>query len=60
LPTQLEAAEVEDAIQTAIRESGASGPRDQGKVMGPLSARLRGKADMKAVAARVQTLLAQS
>ena len=60
LPAQLDAAAVEDAIQTAIRDSGASGPRDQGKVMGPLSARLRGKADMKAVAARVQALLGQA
>ena len=51
LPQQLAAAEVEEAIQTAIRESGAHGPREQGKVMGPLSARLRGRADMKAVAA---------
>jgi uncharacterized protein YqeY len=57
---QLDAAAIEDAIQSAIRDSGASGPRDQGKVMGPLSARLRGKADMKAVAARVQALLSQS
>jgi uncharacterized protein YqeY len=43
-----------------VRESGAQGPRDQGKVMGLLSPRLRGRADMKAVAARVQALLAQS
>ena len=55
---QLGEAELEQAIQDAIRETGAQGPRDQGKVMPLLSARLRGKADMKAVAARVQTLLA--
>ena len=55
---QLSEAELEQAIQDAIRETGAQGPRDQGKVMPLLSARLRGKADMKAVAARVQTLLA--
>ena len=60
LPQQLDAAEVEAAIQSAVQESGAQGPRDQGKVMGLLSPRLRGKADMKAVAARVQALLAQS
>ena len=60
LPQQLEAAAVEEAVQGAIRESGAQGPRDQGKVMGLLSPRLRGRADMKAVAARVQSLLAQS
>jgi uncharacterized protein YqeY len=59
LPQQLDAAAVEEAIQNAVRESGAQGPRDQGKVMGLLSGRLRGKADMKAVSARVQTLLGQ-
>src|SRR5216683_1425615 len=57
LPQQLDQDEVERSIQAAISESGAQGPRDQGKVMSLLSARLRGKADMKAVAARVQGLL---
>ncbi len=60
LPQQLDAAAVEEAIQNAIKESGAQGPRDQGKLMGLLSPRLRGRADMKAVAARVQALLAAS
>ena len=59
LPQQLDAAAVEEAVQAAIRESGATGPRDQGKVMGLLSPRLRGKADMKAVSARVQAVLGQ-
>jgi uncharacterized protein YqeY len=58
LPQQLDAAAVEEAVQNAIAESGAQGPRDQGKVMGLLSPRLRGRADMKAVATRVQALLA--
>jgi uncharacterized protein YqeY len=55
---QLDPAAVEEAVQHAIRESGARSLREQGKVMGLLSAQLRGKADMKAVAARVQALLA--
>jgi uncharacterized protein YqeY len=59
LPQQFDAAAIEEAIATAIAESGAQGPRDQGKVMGLLSSRLRGRADMKAVAASVQTRLAQ-
>jgi uncharacterized protein len=59
LPQQLEADAVEEAVRAAIRESGAQGPRDQGKVLGLLSPRLRGRADMKAVAARVQSLLAE-
>jgi uncharacterized protein len=58
LPQQLDAADVEAAIQAAIAESGAQGPRDQGKVMGLLSSRLRGRADMKAVASTVQSKLA--
>ena len=57
LPQQLDAAGIDEAIQAAIRESGAQTPRDQGKVMGLLSSRLRGRADMKAVAARVQARL---
>jgi uncharacterized protein YqeY len=60
LPQQLDAAGVEAAIQAAMQESGAQTSRDQGKVMGLLSPKLRGRADMKAVAARVQALLAQS
>lgn len=59
LPEQLDAAAVEAAIRSALRASGAQGPRDQGKVMGALSTQLRGRADMKAVAARVQALLSQ-
>jgi hypothetical protein len=60
LPQQLDAAGVEEAIQSAITESGAQTQRDQGKVMALLSNRLRGRADMKAVAARVQSLLTQT
>jgi uncharacterized protein YqeY len=58
LPQQLDAAAVEEAIRSAIAETGAQGPRDQGKVMGLLSSRLRGRADMKAVASTVQAKLA--
>lgn len=58
LPQQLGEAEIETAIRNAIANSGAQGVRDQGKVMGVLSSQLRGRADMKAVSARVQTLLA--
>jgi uncharacterized protein len=57
LPQALGEAEIEQAIQDAVRETGAQGPRDQGKVMGVLSGRLRGRADMKVVAGRVQALL---
>jgi uncharacterized protein YqeY len=60
LPAQLDAAAVAEAIAGAIAETGATTQRDQGKVMGLLSARLRGKTDMKAVAASVQALLSQA
>src|SRR5207247_4347338 len=59
LPQQLDAAGVEQAIQAAMAETGAQGPRDQGKVMGLLSSRLRGGADMRSVGSRVQALLAE-
>jgi uncharacterized protein YqeY len=58
LPQQLDAAAVEAAIQAAIDETGAQAARDTGKVMGLLSSRLRGRADMKVVASSVQTRLA--
>jgi uncharacterized protein YqeY len=57
---QLDEEALDAAIQEAMRETGAQGPRDQGKVMALLSARLRGRADVKAVATRVQKLLAAS
>ncbi len=57
LPQQVGESELEEAIRGAISEAGAQGPRDQGKVMGLLSQRLRGRADMKLVSARVQALL---
>jgi uncharacterized protein len=60
LPEQVDASAVGAAIVAAIRESGAQTARDQGKVMQLLSARLRGRADMKAVSAQVQALLAQT
>ena len=57
LPKQLEGAELEQAIRAAIAETGARGERDQGKVMGLLAQRLRGRADLKQVSARVQAFL---
>jgi uncharacterized protein len=60
MPQQLDNAAIDQAVQAAIRETGAQTPRDQGKVMGLLTGRLRGRADMRAVAARVQSLLNQN
>jgi uncharacterized protein len=60
MPAQLDEAAIDEAVQAAIRETGAQAPRDQGKVMGLLTTRLRGRADMRAVAARVQSMLNQN
>jgi uncharacterized protein len=49
LPAQMGEAEIEREIQSVISETGASGPKDMGKVMAALKARLAGKADMSAV-----------
>jgi len=47
------------AIQEIIVRVGATGPQDMGKVMGMASKELAGKADGKAIADRVKTLLAK-
>ena len=57
LPKQLEGVELDRAIRAAIEESGARGARDQGKVMGLLAQRLRGRVDLRQVSARVQAML---
>jgi uncharacterized protein YqeY len=58
LPAQLSDAEVDASIDAAIAESGAAAPKDMGRVMGLLKARLAGRADMAAVSARVKARLA--
>ena len=57
LPEQLSEAEIEAAARLVIEQTGASGPGDRGKVMGPLMKELRGKADGAAVNAAVSKLL---
>ena len=51
--------QIEAAVRAAIAETGASGPRDLGKLMPRLSAELRGKADMNDVRQVAQDLLAR-
>ena len=58
LPEQLSQAEVEAAVIAAIAESGASGVKDMGKVMGLLKSRLAGRADMGQVSALIKARLA--
>ena len=58
LPERLSAQELTDAVQAIVKELGASGPGDMGKVMGAVKIRLAGKADMGAVSAAVKAALA--
>jgi len=58
MPAALSEAEIEAAIASVIAETGAKTPSDMGKVMGPLKAKLAGRADMAKVSARVKAKLA--
>jgi uncharacterized protein YqeY len=58
LPQQLSPEEIEREARQLIAEVGASGPRDIGKVMKPLMARFKGRADGKLVNRIVRELLA--
>ena len=57
LPAQLDAETIRSIVRRVIAETGASGPRDMGKVMPTVLAETRGRADGKAVAAIVGELL---
>ena len=58
MPAAMGDDEVDAAIAAAIAETGAKAPSDMGKVMGPLKAKLAGRADMGKVSARVKAKLA--
>jgi len=57
LPQQMSEAEVAEAVLAAIRESGAVGPKDMGKVMGLLKSRLAGRTDMGKLSGLVKAKL---
>ena len=57
LPKQLDEATVRAAAQRAITEAGATGPKEQGKVMQKLMPELKGQADGAMVARVVSELL---
>lgn len=57
LPAQLSEAELDASIADAIREVGAAGVRDMGKVMKVLMPKLTGRADGKAVGDKVKARL---
>lgn len=57
LPQQLSAEEIDQVVQEALQEAGASSAKDMGKVMALLKAKLAGKADMSIVSAKVKDRL---
>jgi len=57
LPQQMSEAEVAQAVEAAVAESGAAGVKDMGKVMAALKPRLAGRADMGKVSALVKARL---
>lgn len=59
LPQQMSADELDAKLKEIIERTGASGPSDMGKVMGMATKELAGRADGKAISARVKELLAQ-
>ena len=58
LPKQLTEAELEAALREIIAETGASSAKEMGKVMGVASKKLAGRADGRAISAKVKELLA--
>ena len=58
LPPQLSEAEIEIAVREIIAQTGATGMKDMGKVMGMASKHLAGKADGRAISNIVKRLLA--
>ena len=57
LPSQLSEADLDSAITEAIREVGATGIRDMGKVMKVLMPKVTGRADGKVVGDKVKARL---
>lgn len=57
LPKQLSVAELEAELKAIIAETGASSLKEMGKVMGVASKRLAGRAEGRAINAKVKELL---
>lgn len=58
LPKPLSEEEIEAAVKQIIEQTGATGMKDMGKVMGAASKQMAGKADGRAISAIVKRLLA--
>lgn len=57
LPQQMGEAEARAAIAAAVKETGAAGPKDMGKVMGVLKSKYAGQMDMSKASAWVKDAL---
>jgi len=57
LPVQMTEDELKVAVEAIVKELGAAGPQDLGKVMGVASKQLAGKADGKLIAAVAKNAL---
>lgn len=57
LPARLDDREVEALISAALKETGATSPKDMGKVVAHLKPQLAGRADMAAVSAKIKQRL---
>jgi len=57
LPKQVSEAELNEIVDSIIESTGASSPKDLGKVMGAAMKQLKGKADGKAIQALVKSKL---
>ena len=58
LPKQMTEAELEAELKNIIAEVGATSAKDMGKVMGVASKKLAGRAEGKAISAKVKEILA--
>jgi uncharacterized protein YqeY len=57
MPEPLSEEEIDRMIKEAIDQTGASSMKDMGKVMGGLQAKMKGRADMGAVSAKIKAML---
>ncbi len=58
LPAKLDEAELDTLISAAIASTGASSPRDMGKVVSAVKEKAAGRADMAVVSAKIKARLA--
>ena len=59
LPKQLSEDEIRELVKAAVAQTGASSPKDMGKVMGALMPKVKGRADGKLVNQLVRAQLAK-